>query len=245
METNQKIKCLIVDDEPIARKIVNNYVAQILFLENFGECKNGFEALEIIAKNKDIKIIFLDINLPNLSGLDVSKMLKNNISIIFTTAYSEYALESYEVNAIDYLLKPFSFERFATAVFKAVDKIEKPEIPQDNSKEILTSEKKIFIKSQGINYPILLSDILYCEAMKNYTKIVLSNGNSLKTLIPFSKIEKEILQDDELFIRIHRSFLISKVHITSVKTNTIIIKNIEIPIGAQYKESILKNIGLK
>ena len=83
MEANQKIKCLIVDDEPIARKIVNNYVSQIPFLENFGECKNGFEALEIIAKNKDIKIIFLDINLPNLSGLDVSKMLKNNISIIF------------------------------------------------------------------------------------------------------------------------------------------------------------------
>ncbi|WP_395074825.1 LytR/AlgR family response regulator transcription factor [Flavobacterium sp.] len=244
MENIQKIKCLIVDDEPIARKIIKNYIDQISFLENAGECKNGLEALDVITKDKEIQIVFLDINMPNLNGLSMAKIMKNNIPIIFTTAYSEYAVESYDVNAIDYLLKPFSFERFTTAVFKAIEKIEKAkDFP--NTAILELEENKIYIKSEGMNFPVLLTDILYCEAMKNYTKVFISNGKSLKTLIPFSKIEQDLIYKGNHFLRIHRSFLISKLHISSIKSNHINIGNFEIPIGPQYKESILKTIGLK
>ncbi len=244
MENIQKIKCLIVDDEPIARKIINNYIIQISFLENVGECKNGIEALEFLSKDNDIQIVFLDINMPNLNGLSMAKIIKNNISIIFTTAYSEYAVESYDVNAIDYLLKPFSFERFATAVFKAVEKLKNMTISESTEVEKIEN-KKIFIKSEGKNHSVLLNEILYCEAMKNYTKIVLSNGNSLKSLITFSKIEHDLKTENDNFLRIHRSFLISKKHISSINSNHVFIEKYEIPIGPQYKNSVLKIVGLK
>lgn len=244
MEHSQKIKCLIVDDEPIARKIIKNYIDQIVFLENAGECKNGIEALDILAKNKEIQIVFLDINMPNLNGLSMAKIIKNNISIIFTTAYSEYAVESYDVNAIDYLLKPFSFERFTTAVFKAIEKQKNNFILPDIQEE-KPENKKIFIKADGKNHSIKLDEILYCEAMKNYTKIVLANGIFLKSLITFSKIEQDLIKENDNFLRIHRSFLISKSHISSINSNFVFINKFEIPIGPQYKESILKIIGLK
>lgn len=245
MENIQKTKCLIVDDEPIARKIITNYIDQISFLENAGECKNGLEALDFITKDKEIQLVFLDINMPNLSGLSMAKIIKNNVLIIFTTAYSEFAVESYDVNAIDYLLKPFSFERFTTAVFKAIDKLEKLNDFANSTVPKAIDENKIYIKSGGKNFNVLLSDILYCEALKNYTKVFLLNGKCLKTLISFSKIEQDLNCKNDTFIRIHRSFLISKLHISSVKTNQINIGNLEIPIGLQYKESVLKIIGLK
>ncbi len=245
MENIKKIKCLIVDDEPIARKIVKNYINQIAFLELEAECKNGIEALDIIAKAKDIQIIFLDINMPNLNGLSMAKILKNNVSIIFTTAYSEYAVESYDVNAVDYLLKPFSFERFTTAVFKAIEKIENANMVSIERPEEIIENKKIFIKSDGMNFPVLLTEILYCEAMKNYTKVVLSNGKSLKTLLSFSKIEQDLINENNDFLRIHRSFMISKKHISSINSNHIFIDKYEIPIGPQYKETVLKIIGFK
>lgn len=244
MENLQKIKCLIVDDEPIARKIIINYISQISFLENAGECKNGIEALDVISKDKEIQIVFLDINMPNLNGLSMAKIIKNNIIVIFTTAYSEYAVESYDVNAIDYLLKPFSFERFTTAVFKAIEKLKSVTISDSNLIEN-TENKKIFIKSDGKNHSVFLDEILYCEAMKNYTKIVLSNGNFLKSLITFSKLEQDLKTENDNFLRIHRSFLISKKHISAVNSNQIFIVKHQIPIGPQYKEAVLKIIGLK
>ncbi len=244
MENLQKIKCLIVDDEPIARKIIINYINQISFLENAGECKNGIEALDVLSNDKEIKIVFLDINMPNLNGLSMAKILRNNILVIFTTAYSEYAVESYDVKTIDYLLKPFSFERFTTAVFKAVEKLKNSTIFELNDVAKIES-KKIFIKSDGRNHSVFLDEILYCEAMKNYTKIVLSNGNSLKSLITFSKLEQDLKTENDNFLRIHRSFLISKKHISAVNSNQIFIEKLQIPIGPQYKDAVLKIIGLK
>ncbi len=244
MENSQKIKCLIVDDEPIARKIIINYINQISFLENAGECKNGIEAIDVLFNDKEIQIVFLDINMPNLNGLSMAKILRNNILVIFTTAYSEYAVESYDVNAIDYLLKPFSFERFTTAVFKAVEKLKISTISELNRPE-LVENKKIFIKSDGKNHSVFLDEILYCEAMKNYTKIILLNGNSLKSLVTFSKLEQDLATENDNFLRIHRSFLISKKHISAVNSNQIFIEKHQIPIGPQYKETVLKIIGLK
>ena len=245
MEKVKKFNCIIVDDEPIARKIINNYVEQIPFLENLGEFKNGIEALEELTKNEFIDIVFLDYNMPNLNGLSLAKMINNkNIQIIFTTAYSEYAVESYEVNTVDYLLKPFSFERFAKAVFRAVERINKHGLIIATPTEVI--ENKIFyIKSEGMNYSISIDEIQYCEAMKNYTKVFLTNAKYLKPLISFSKIENELMQQSENFIRVHRSFLVSKLHIVGLKSSTILIGNNEIPIGLQYKERILKSFGIK
>lgn len=245
MENIQKHRAIIVDDEPIARKIISGYVAQIQFLENAGECKNAIEALEIISRDSSIQIVFLDINMPNLTGLAMARMVKKDIKIIFTTAYSEYAVASYEVNAIDYLVKPFSFERFTTAVFKAIDNIGLPTNFIGISNEKLNDDKTIYIKSEGMSYPVMLKDIQYCEAMKNYTKVFISNGKTLKPLVAFSKMEQDLLKESDDFLRVHRSFLISKKHITALKSNTVVVGKFEVPIGLQFRETFLQSIGKK
>ena len=242
MENTQKYRSIIVDDEPIARKIIVGYVAQIDLLENAGECKNAIEALELISRDSSIQIVFLDINMPNLTGLAMAKIVKKNIKIIFTTAYSEYAVASYEVSAVDYLVKPFSFERFAIAVFKAIDSIR---LTANSFNEILPQDKTIYIKSEGMSYPVVLSDIQYCEAMKNYTKVILSNGKILKPLVAFSKMEQDLLKESDDFLRVHRSFLISKKHITGVKSTSVIVGKYEVPVGQQFRDAFLQSIGKK
>jgi two-component system, LytTR family, response regulator LytT len=236
MENSQKYRSIIVDDEPIARKIIGGYVAQIEFLENAGECKNAIEALEIISRDSSIQIVFLDINMPNLTGLAMAKIVKKDIKIIFTTAYSEYAVASYEVNAIDYLVKPFSFERFAIAVFKAIDSIRLAANPMN---EILPYDKTIYIKSEGMRYPVVLGEIQYCEAMKNYTKVILSDGKILKPLVTFTKMEHDLRKESDDFLRVHRSFLISKKHITAVKNMSVMVGKSEVPVGLQFKDAFL------
>ncbi len=245
MESTEKYKCIIVDDEPIARKIIRSYIDQIAFLENEGEYKNAIEALEILSKDSSIQILFLDINMPNLSGLSLAKIINNNIQIIFTTAYSQYAVESYEVNAVDYLLKPFLFERFTTAVFKAIDRIAKTSIPSEITIEESKEEKIIYIKSEGISYPVNINEIYYCEAMKNYTKVFLTNGKFLKPLVPFSKMEQDLIKMNTNFLRVHRSFLISTEFITGIKSNSIMIGKNEIPIGFLFRDMFFKTIGMK
>jgi DNA-binding LytR/AlgR family response regulator len=242
MENIKRYRSLIVDDEPIARKIIVGYVAQIGILENAGECKNAIEALDYISRDNSIQIVFLDINMPNLTGLAMAKIISKNIRIIFTTAYSDFAVASYEVNAVDYLVKPFSFERFAIAVFKAVDNIR---LTSGSSNESMAQEKTFYIKSEGMSYPVALGEIQYCEAMKNYTKVILSNGKILKPMVAFSKMEQELLKESDDFLRVHRSFLISKKHITALKSASVIIGEIEVPVGQQYREVFLQSIGKK
>jgi two-component system response regulator LytT len=242
MENSQKYRSIIVDDEPIARKIISGYLSQIDFLENAGECKNAIEALEIISRDSSIQIVFLDINMPNLNGLAMAKMVKKDIKIVFTTAYSEYAVASYEVNAIDYLVKPFSFERFASAVFKAIESIR---LATNSITEILPQDKTIYIKSEGMSYPVALGDIEHCEAMKNYTKIILSNGTILKPLVAFSKMEQQLLKESDDFLRVHRSFLIAKKHITAVKNTSVMVGKSEVPVGLQFRDAFLLAIRKK
>jgi DNA-binding LytR/AlgR family response regulator len=239
----EKYNCLVIDDEPIARKIIINYIDQLPLLELGTECINAFTALDYLRTCNNVDIIFLDINMPNLSGLQLLKILRPQQPIIFTTAYSEHAVESYELNAVDYLLKPFSFERFTKAVYKAVDVIK-------HSNNILTGTDKgksrvFFIKSDGKNYPVLLDDILYCEARKNYTMVILKNEQKLMPLIPLSKFEVLLMEAGGEFIQIHRSFLISKKHITAIRPNNVAINQFEIPIGVQFKERFFNEIGMK
>ena len=194
--------------------------------------------------HNNIDIIFLDINMPNLSGFQLMKIVQPKQPVVFTTAYAEYAVESYELNAVDYLLKPFSFERFTKAAYKAVDVIK-------NATKIITeianpNKVDLFIKSEGKSYPVLLDDILYCEAMKNYTMVILKSEQKLMPLIPLSKFETMLLEAGGDFIQVHRSFLISKKHITAVsRPNNVTINTFEIPIGVQFRERFFQAIGMK
>lgn len=251
----QKFNCLIVDDEPIARQIVRTYIAQTPGLALAAECKNAFEALDKLRLDNTIDIVFLDINMPNLSGISMVKTMPNLPQIIFTTAYEEYAVESYELNAVDYLLKPFSFERFTKAVFKALDKIDKkdtpPQLPRSSQGQNVqisprnVAETPFFIKSDGKTYPVAPADILFCEAMKNYTKVYLKNGERLIPLVSLSKMETDLEEIGAGLLRVHRSFIVSKQHITVIEGNQIIIGKNKVPIGEQFKESFFKTIGLK
>jgi len=243
MKEPAKYSCLVVDDEPIARRIIMNYIKEMPLLEPGGESINAFSAIDHLKKDNDIDIIFLDINMPNLSGFQMMKILKPNQPVIFTTAYAEYAVESYELNAADYLLKPFSFERFTKAVYRAINFITPaPKIPIEGHSE---KNPVIYIKSDGKNYPVQVDDILYCEAMKNYTKVILRNGQKLLPLIPLSRIEVSLLNAGGDFIQVHRSFLISRKQITAIRSNSVSLSEFEIPLGLQYKERFFKIIGMK
>jgi DNA-binding LytR/AlgR family response regulator len=238
-----KYNCLVVDDEPIARKIMANYIKRMLWLKLAEESINALCAIDYLRTHNNIHIIFLDINMPHLSGLQLMKIIQPQQPVIFTTAYSEHAVESYDLNAVDYLLKPFSFERFTKAVYKAVDAIKKS---NSHLGEINTVKESVFfIKSDGKNYPVVIGDILYCEAMKNYTMVILKTGQKLMPLVPLSKFEILLAEAGGDFIQIHRSFLIAKKHITAVATTQVSIDKFELPIGVQYKEKFFKIIGLK
>lgn len=236
--------CLIVDDEPIARQILQNYVNQTPNLECVGECKNAFEALEKINADARIQIVFLDINMPNLSGTAMARILSRKLQVIFTTAYSEYAVESYELDAADYLLKPFLFERFTQAVFKAAERLRTTD-PETQFVQKQSAAPSFFIKSDGENFRVELQEILYCEAMKNYTKVVLKGGRTLFPLIAISKMEEELRQLGNDFLRVHRSFLVSQKHLSAVGANYLRIDKFKIPIGFQYKAMLFESLGIK
>ena len=239
--STEKFNCLVIDDEPIARNIIVKYIEQLPFLQLAAESISAISAIDYLRTHHNIDILFLDIDMPNLSGIQLLKIIQPHQPVIFTTAYSEYAVESYDVNAVDYLLKPFSFERFTKAVYKAVDLI------RTSSKESggmpLENKRVLFIKSDGKSYPVALDDILYCEAMKNYTMVMLKSEQKLMPLIPLSKFEQLLAEAGGDFIQIHRSFIISKKHITAVTSNHVMIAKFEIPIGIQYKERFFKAIG--
>ena len=238
----KKYNCLIVDDEPIARKIIINYIEQMPLLQLAAEHINALSTIEYLRAHNDVDIIFLDINMPNLSGLQLLKIIQPQQPVILTTAYAEHAVESYELNAVDYLLKPFSFERFTKAVYKAVDNIRGT---NKNNYELANERKVVYIKSNGKNYPVLLDDILYCEAKKNYTMVILKNEQKLMPLIPLSRIEVILSEAGGEFIQTHRSFLIGRKHINAIGSNSVLVNKFEIPIGVQYKERFFIAIGMK
>ena len=239
----KKYNCLVVDDEPIARKIIINYIEQLPILSLAAEQMNALGAIDCLRSSQPVDIILMDINMPHLSGLQLLKIIQPQQPVIFTTAYAEYAVESYELNAVDYLLKPFSFERFTKAIYKAVDMIK-------GSRKFVMEESHeespcIFIKSDGKNYPVLIHDILYCEARKNYTVVALINGQKLMPLVSLSKFEALLTEAGGEFIQIHRSFLIARKHITSITPNHVVVHQFEIPIGLQFRERFFKRIGMK
>lgn len=230
-----KTNCLIVDDEPIARDIIKNYCGHLEHLNVVASCGNALEAKAVLQEQL-VDIMFLDINMPVMDGISFVKTMRHPPQIIFTTAYKEYALDAFDLAACDYLLKPFSFDRFLIAVDKALERL--PGRQAVTVKE--PAENFIFIKTDGRIYKIYHDDLLYAEAQGNYTRIVTAT-NTLLPKMPFSSLEE--LLPGSLFLRTHRSYLINKSKIGHIEGNRVFINNTEIPIGTNYKESLLKDLG--
>jgi len=233
------VNCLIADDEPIAREIIQNYCAHLPNLKVVASCSNALEAKAAMQQQK-VDILFLDINMPVLDGISFLKTIQHKPQVIFTTAYKEYALNAFDLAAVDYLLKPFSLERFIVAVDKALERINKPSaVIQYQSEE--KAESDLFIKTDSKIYRLAYKDIIYAEANGNYTKIV-TTQQTLTAGITFTSFEQQL--PSSIFIRVHRSFIINKSFISHIEGNRVFVNAIEIPIGNNYKEVFLKELGI-
>ena len=229
------LKCLIIDDEPLAQNVIENYLKNVTQIELIAKCDNALKALTWIKKQK-IDLIFLDISMPFISGIDFIKTLQNPPSIILTTAHKEFAVESYELNVLDYLLKPISFERF----LKAINKLEN-ETSKVTNPVIENSEHDVFIyvKSEKKNIKIFLKEVLFIESLKDYIKIH-TISKTIMTQVPISTIEQRL---PENFLRVHRSFIVAKDKITAYTQHDLEIGKHQIPVGRNYKAVVSKMIS--
>jgi DNA-binding LytR/AlgR family response regulator len=233
------MKCIIIDDEPLALELLEDFISKVPFLELVGSCSNGFEATTILQAQK-IDLIFTDIEMPDFSGIDFIKSLDNKPLFIFTTAYSHYAVEGFNLNAIDYLVKPIPFHRFLKAATRAQSLLKsktEEEIPVTN---LETTPEFIFVKSEYENLKINLADIKYIESLKDYIKIHTHREKPILTLSSLKSFEEKLGKVN--FIRVHKSYIVSLKHIYSVQRNRIIIDNNWIPIGLNYRDDFIKKI---
>ncbi len=231
------IHCIIVDDEPVAREILENHLQKIDAFKIIASCKNAMEAFSIINSHK-IDVIFLDINMPEISGLSFAKSINKNIRIIFTTAYREYAVDGFDLKAVDYLLKPISFERLLQAVNKFLN--ENSAVYTEEKKEF-TIEKSdfIFVRSDRKMIKINFSEINYIESLGDYLKICLPNKTVI-TRETISSMEAKLPKRD--FIRVHRSFILSIAKIESFTSEFVEINKKAIPISRSYKKEVLQKL---
>jgi len=232
------IKCIAIDDEPLAVKKIAGYIRKIPFLELVAECRNASEAMSIMSQN-DIQLLFIDINMPDINGMDFVKSLANKPYIVFTTAYSEYAVEGFQVEAVDYLLKPISFGNLLKAANKVKNLIE---LSTNSQKESLrTTPNHLFVKSEYKLIRIELDDIKYIESQHEYIKIFLINSNPAMTQISMKNIEEQLPSDR--FMRVHRSFIVNLARVSVIERNRIVFdENVYIPISEQYKEKFQEYI---
>ncbi|MDX6746910.1 LytTR family DNA-binding domain-containing protein [Polaribacter sp. PL03] len=233
------MNCIIIDDEPLALELLEDFISKVPFLELVGSCSNGFEATTILQEQK-VDLIFTDIEMPDFSGIDFIKSLDVKPLFIFTTAYSHYAVEGFNLNAIDYLVKPIPFHRFLKAATRAQNLL-KSKIEE----EITTVNKEacsefIFVKSEYENLKINLCDIKYIESLKDYIKIHTHKEKPILTLSSLKSFEEKLGKLN--FIRVHKSYIVSLKHIYSVQRNRIIIDDNWIPIGLNYREDFIKKI---
>jgi len=227
------INCLIVDDEPIARNGMLEYIEQVDFLIPVGVCKNAIEASSALQKNH-VDLVFLDIQMPKITGIDFLRNLPNPPLVIFTTAFPEYAIEGYELNVLDYLLKPISFERFFKAVVKAQATLgsrPKPEITQAGA--------YFFIKSNQKIEKVLIEDILYIEALSNYA-ILHTKTKKHIVYMSFKGIESQLPQD--LFLKIHKSFMVAVNAIQTIDNDEMILADHVLPISKSYRSAVMDRV---
>jgi DNA-binding LytR/AlgR family response regulator len=234
----EKFNCLIIEDEPLAAEVLSDYVGQVPFLHLKATCADAIYALELLQQTK-IDLIFLDINLPKLKGYDFLRTLHHPPKVIITTAYREYALEGYDLNVVDYLLKPVEFSRFLTAVNKiksGLDREAAPLLASADSEEppyLLVNVNKKRMK-------VYLGDILFIESRKEYINIV-TQQQAFLTKYPLGEIDQQL--DKANFLRVHRSFIVSRKKISAFNAVEVDIAGTAIPIGRSYKELVLSVLG--
>jgi len=233
------INCVIVDDEPLAREGIANYVREVDFLHLTGTCEHPLELIKILDQNQ-VDLIFLDIQMPKMNGLDFLKIVKNPPMVIITTAYPSYALEGFQLNVLDYLLKPITFERFFKSANKAKDyhRLLNQSMSTDSQK-IEAIADYFFIKCGNKYEKIYFEDILYVEGMQNYVTIFTDKGKYL-TLLNLKSLEQNL--HSELFIRVHKSYIVSIRKIEGIEGNEIFIQTHRIPISRNYREQVIKQV---
>jgi len=230
-----KLTCLIIDDEPVARKGLEEYVMEIDFLQLVAQCENPLKAASYL-KEQSIDLIFLDIHMPKVSGIDFLKTLRNPPLVIFTTAYSEYALEGYSLDVIDYLMKPITFDRFLKATQKAY------EVHQ--MKRLAAEQKEVhsdyfFVKCDSKYEKVNFNEVKYIEALQNYV-VIHARGKKLITYLTLSGLENQLPK--EQFLKVHKSFLVSIASIKAIDGNEILMEDVRIPISRNLKESVVNRI---
>ncbi|WP_412985052.1 LytR/AlgR family response regulator transcription factor [Pontimicrobium sp. IMCC45349] len=229
------LSCIVIDDEPLALNLLKGYVESTPFLRLVAACTNAIAAFEILEK-ETVDLIFTDIQMPNLSGMELSKMILNQkTKVIFTTAFEEFALEGYKVNAIDYLVKPISYSEFFTAANKA-----KQQMLQTSNQAPI--DDYIFVKSDYKLMKIDLKDLIYVEGLKDYLKFyTVHSEKPILTLKSMKSLEEELSKKQ--FMRVHRSFMVNLKKITTIERNRIVFGDTYIPVSDKYKEAFLKFVN--
>ena len=230
------VSCVIIDDEPIARNILRDYIGRDERLLLAGSYKSAGDALKEIGM-KQLLLIFLDINMPGISGFEMLRSMPYQPYVVFTTAYREYALEGFNLNAVDYLLKPFSFERFLQAVNKAYLLFASQ---QQDIKMIPHDQDYIFVKSDGKLVKININDIYFIEALREYVKLCTVQGNYI-TYQSMQHLEEKL--PSEKFFRVHRSYIIALHHVQMIEGNTVLVNKMTIPISRSCKDEFLERIA--
>jgi DNA-binding LytR/AlgR family response regulator len=237
------LRCLAIDDELLALELLEDNIRKVPFLELAKKCRSAFEAIEVLRQEK-IDLIFLDIQMPDISGIQFLKSLTKKPPVIFTTAFEKYALEGYELDVIDYLLKPFSFDRFLKAVNKAQEYLTLKETPGLPASVEGTNgaEKYIFVKTDYKLVKINLDEILYIEGLKDYVKIYTTiSEKPIISLVTMKTMEEKLSPRE--FIRVHRSYIIALHRVQFIQRNTVHIGNKEIPVSEHYKDNFYKVIN--
>lgn len=229
-----KLRCLLIDDEPPALRVLQSHISQINGLEIVGQCGNGIEAIDVLHRST-VDVIFLDIKMPKIIGTEFIRSLSHPPKIVFVTAYRYYAVEGYELDAVDYLVKPVSFERFLKAVHKLRRSMGLDVITETKSYKP-NPEAFVYLKSERVMQKIFVKDILYIESWKDYVKVFFANGKYLLVKQPISAMEN-LLSEHE-FLRVHRSYIVSLKEITGYSSLSLKLGSTEIPVGRLYKQNV-------
>lgn len=235
---NRRISCIIVDDEPVAREILEGHLKRIEQVRVVASCKNAMEAFQTI-NNHPVDLVFLDIQMPDISGLSFAKSVNRNLKIIFTTAYREYAVEGFDLRAVDYLLKPISFERLLQGINKYLEEnpVSRTEPVRDQQE---TRDESMFVRSERKMVRVDFREVLFLESLGDYLRIHLANGKTLVTRDTISNIEAILPRED--FIRVHRSYIVARHRIDSYTSDTIALGKHEIPISRSYREEVIRSL---
>ena len=238
------MKCIIIDDEPLAVDLLKDFVGKVESLELVNTFNNAIDAISAINKT-EVDLIFLDIEMPHFTGIDFIKAIDKKPLIIFTTAYSNYAVEGFDFGAVDYLIKPIPFNRFLKAVVRAQHVFTPPEVVHNSNTPIIAADESnnfMFVRAEYENVKINYADILFVEGLKDYVKIYTIDGKYVLTLMSLIKLENSLAHKG--FSRIHRSYIVNLAHIKSIQKNKVLIVDKRLPISESYKTAFFNKINL-